>query len=449
MLNLHDLSSPLAILSLVVFVVAYIFVMAEEFIELRKSKPMILAAGIIWIFVAILALNKNMSAQAEAALRHYILEYAELFLFLLVAMTYVNALAERNVFEVLRCWLLERKFSFRKLFWITGFLAFFISPFADNLTTALIMCAVVIAVGGDNKKFISIACVNIVVAANAGGAFSPFGDITTLMVWQKGVIPFVDFFQIFLPSLINFVIPAIIMTFFIPKVQPNAQTSGASLKLGANFMVILFLLTIVTAVCFHQFLHLPPAVGMMMGLSYLMFYSYYIKLVDSKHGTPVAERFNFFRKVEGVEWDALLFFYGIIICVGGLSVLGYLSWLSNFLYLDVGKDMGLSAINYATPANIFMGVFAAIVGNIPVMFAVLSMNPNMSEGQWLLITYTAGAGGSLLSIGSAAGIALMGQTKGIYSFFGHLKWIWAIAIGYALGIVAHFWINYDLFSKSL
>ena len=106
-----------------------------------------------------------------------------------------------------------------------------------------------------------------------------------------------------------------------------------------------------------------------------------------------------FAKVESVEWDALLFFYGIIICVGGLSVLGYLAWFSNFLYLDLGQQMGLSVMNNATPANILMGVLSAIIGNIPVMFAVLSMDPHMSEGQWLLVTYTAGAGGSLLSIG--------------------------------------------------
>ena len=142
MLVLNDLSSPIAIIALIVFIVAYIFVMAEEFIELRKSKPMILAAGIIWILAGSLAVQKGVSVQAEATLKHYILEYGELFLFLLVAMTYVNALSERNVFEVLRCWLLEKKYSYRQLFWITGVLAFFISPFADNLTTALVMCAV-------------------------------------------------------------------------------------------------------------------------------------------------------------------------------------------------------------------------------------------------------------------------------------------------------------------
>ena len=161
--------------ALVVFIVAYGFVMAEEFTHLRKSKPVLLAAGIIWAMIAVVYANHGLPHAAEQAVRHNILEYSELFLFLLVAMTYINAMEERLVFDALRAWLVRSGFSYRKLFWLTGVLAFFISPVADNLTTALLMCAVVLAVGWDNPRFVAIACINIVVAANAGGAFSPFG----------------------------------------------------------------------------------------------------------------------------------------------------------------------------------------------------------------------------------------------------------------------------------
>ena len=246
------------------------------------------------------------------------------------------------------------------------------------------MCAVVMSVGGTNKKFISIGCINIVVAANAGGAFSPFGDITTLMVWQKGIIPFHGFFQIFVPSVVDYIVPAIIMTFAVPKVKPKVDTENIKLKLGARRMIVLFLLTILTAICYHQFLHLPPAVGMMTGLSYLMFFSYQIRREDKKNDLAVTEQFNFFRKVERAEWDTLLFFYGIIICVGGLSAIGYLAWLSDGLYHHLGNWMGLSAAQNATPANVLIGIISAIIDNIPVMFAVLTMKPSMSEGQWLL-----------------------------------------------------------------
>lgn len=199
-------NTTMGYIAVFIFVGAYALVIFEEQLHLRKSKPVMLAAGVIWILVAATYIGLDMPKHAEEAIRHNFLEYAELFLFLLAAMTYINAMDERNVFQALRTWLVGRGFSLRTIFWVTGLLAFFISPIADNLTTALLMGAVVMAVGGDNKKFVVIACINIVVAANAGGAFSPFGDITTLMVWQKGKVEFAQFFAIFIPSLINWLI---------------------------------------------------------------------------------------------------------------------------------------------------------------------------------------------------------------------------------------------------
>ncbi|HCS26006.1 MAG TPA: sodium:proton antiporter, partial [Spongiibacteraceae bacterium] len=177
-------------LSLAIFVAAYALVILEEKLHLRKSKPVLLAAGLIWILIAIACNQAGLTHAATEGIRHNFLEYAELFFFLLVAMTYINAMLDRGVFDALRGWLVARGLSYRAVFWWTGGLAFFISPIADNLTTALIMCAVVMAVGADQPKFVAICCINIVVGANAGGAFSPFGDITTLMVWQKGVLDF-------------------------------------------------------------------------------------------------------------------------------------------------------------------------------------------------------------------------------------------------------------------
>jgi len=149
--------------------------------------------------------------------------------------------------------------------------------------------------------------------------------------------------------------------------------------------------------------------------------------------------FNIFDQLQRAEWDTLMFFYGIILCVGGLGTIGYLSVGSEFLYGQLG----------ATTANILVGLISAVIDNIPVMFAVLSMMPDMSHGQWLLATLTAGVGGSLLSIGSAAGVAVMGQARGIYTFVAHLKWIWAIALGYIASIWVHLWLNADLFSIAL
>ena len=275
--------TTVGLFTIFVFVLAYALVMAEEFTLLRKSKPVIIAAGVIWGTIAwVYQQYPGMEAMPEEALRHNLLEYAELMLFLLVAMTYINAMQERNVFEALRSRLVNAGFGFRALFWITGVLAFFISPIADNLTTALLMCAVVLAVGGGNSRFVSLACINIVVAANAGGAFSPFGDITTLMVWQKGIVEFHEFFALFLPSVVNYLVPAIIMHFSVPNEKPHVDGDTVPMKRGARSIITLFIATIATAVCFHNFLHLPPVIGMLTGLGYLKVFGYYLKMTHIK-----------------------------------------------------------------------------------------------------------------------------------------------------------------------
>ncbi len=436
-------TSPVGYIAVAVFGIAYAFVMMEETLHLRKSKPVIFAAGIIWMMIGYVYASHDMGKLAEEAVKHNILEYAELFLFLLVAMTYINAMDERNVFAALRSWLVRNGFSYRQLFWLTGTLAFFISPVADNLTTALLMCAVVLAVGRETPRFVTLACINIVVGANAGGAFSPFGDITTLMVWQKGNVHFMEFFRLFVPSVINFAVPAAIMHFAIPGKAPAADDEVVAMKRGAKRVIFLFLVTISMAVSFHNFLDLPPVLGMMTGLSLLQFFGFFLRTVPprgmvrsstnaGKLGDVMA--FDVFKKVARAEWDTLLFFYGVVLCVGGLGFIGYLAVASDLIYVQLGPTM----------ANVIVGIASAIVDNIPIMFAVLTMNPDMDLTQWLLVTLTAGVGGSLLSIGSAAGVALMGQARGYYTFLGHLKWTPVIALGYAGSIAIHLWMNAGL-----
>jgi len=297
------------------------------------------------------------------------------------------------------------------------------------------------AIGKGNPRFVGIACVNIVVAANAGGAFSPFGDITTLMVWQRGLIGFETFFALFLPSVVNFLVPALIMSYAVTNDRPSQAGSDEAfmMKRGARRIMFLFVCTIATAVSFHNFLHLPPFLGMMTGLAVLKFFGYFLRKThgatefDRRHYGEIGDTspFDTFREVSRVEWDTLLFFFGVIMCVGGLGFIGYLDQISTFMYGQLGP----------TIANVLVGVISALVDNIPVMVAVLEMNPAMSLQQWLLVTLTAGVGGSLFSIGSAAGIALMGQARGQYTFFSHLRWTPAIALGYGLSIWLHLWIN--------
>jgi Na+/H+ antiporter NhaD/arsenite permease-like protein len=431
-------TSPVGYAALAIFVLAYAFVVLEERLDLKKSKPVMLGAGLIWALIAWRTMGEpTLGAHYAAdAFRHVFLEFSELFFFLIVAMSFVAAMAERGVFEWLRAQLVGRGFGFRQLFWLTGVLAFFLSPLVDNLTTALIMAGVVLAVGAGNARFVSLACINLVVAANAGGAWSAFGDITTLMVWQAGRVDFFEFFAIFLPSLANWLIPAACMHLAVPKEAPAPAPAMAQVKYGGWFICWLFGATIAITVCGKQLLAMPPVFGMLFGLALLNFQGHFVRRHELSKVDSEEARYNVFEIIARAEWDTLLFFYGVLVCVGGLATLGYLHLASTHLYGGLGF----------TGANVALGVLSAIVDNIPIMYAVLQMNPTMDHGQWLLVTLTAGVGGSLLSVGSAAGVALMGASKGQYTFSSHLKWTWAIALGYGASVALHLVLNAHLFA---
>jgi len=456
--------------ALIVFLIAYAIVMLEDRLNLPKSVPVLFGAGIVWVLVAINLHTLGRGHQIRDAVEHNLLEYAELMLFVIVAMTYVNTLQERGVFDAIRAALVSSGLSLRALFWLTGLLAFLLSPIADNLTTALVMGSIAVAIGQGFPRFVAVSCINIVVAANAGGAFSPFGDITTLMVWQRGIVPFEGFFALLLPSLVNWMVPASILMFGVEREKPPKVDAAAILERGAIEIVLLFLGTIALTVTAHNLFRLPSAVGMMFGLGALQLFAYAfnrsssgvplrVNTPDDVFSSPQAAAIengeltpahtdsrrvvrrraetiplHTFRQMERVEWDTLMFFYGIILCVGGLGTLGYLAALSSALYGGLG----------ATTAIILIGLLSAVIDNVPVMYSVLEMGLDMSRGEWLLVTLTVGVGGSLLSVGSAAGVALMGQARGVYTFKSHLRWSWAIALGYVASIVVHLVVNQAL-----
>jgi len=229
----------------------------------------------------------------------------------------------------------------------------------------------------------------------------------------------------------------------VPREKPKGNSVQVPLRRGALVIIGLFFITIAMAVLAHSLLQLPPVIGMLSGLGLLQLYAFRLKISGEKSQLPKTAANDFrnpvpydiYSKVARAEWDTLFFFYGVIICVGGLGFLGYLTLISQTIYGGWGP----------TNANIAIGLISALVDNIPVMFAVLSMMPDMSTGQWMLVTMTAGVGGSLLSIGSAAGVALMGQARGSYTFFGHLRWSPAVALGYVASIAVHMLINKHMF----
>ncbi len=434
--------------SLVVVVLAYIFAMFEDVTFLRKSKPMLFGASLVWVVILIMYRQQGDTHLAIQAFRENLMAYMELLLFILVSMTYLNVMEDMRVFDALRLKLVRLNLGYRPLFWITGILVFFISSVVNGLTSGLLMGAVVIAVGRNSPRFVSLACINIVVACNAGGSFSPLGGISTLFVWQGGVLKFTDFLTLFLPCLVNFLVPASIMYFAVPQGKPDLVVDGVDLPRGTKRIIFLFGLTIAFAVIFNMLLGLPPAAGMMAGFALLQFFEFFLMKTSVPHISSEPhvseevlmdrrrkESYAFFEKTSRLEWDTLLFFYGAMVGIGGLGFIGYLDAVSAWLY---GQHS-------ATLANIFIGLSSAFVDNGTLMFAVLNMHPDLPQGQWLLVTLTLGVGGSLLAIGSAPGIGLLGMSKGKYSFASHMKWCPVILLGYFAAVAVHFMVNSRFF----
>ncbi len=411
-------------LSFAAFAVSYVLVVFEERLGLRKSKPVILAGCLMWTFIGLYeALHGGPHASEEV--RRIIGEIGEIFFFVLAAMIYINSLQERLVFDSFKSWLIRKKFSYRTLFWATGVITFFLSPVATSLPSALLMATIVNSVSRD-RRFLLSSFISIVVAANAGGVWSPFGDITTLMVWAAGKVGMLQFLALAIPSLIDWLVPASLLFLFVPAGRPEGGGEKVRMKAGAGIVIVLGAVTIAASILSYQFLGLPPFVGMMTGLGLLMFLGSYLKRMERRDKVTTEEQFDVYRQVVRVEFDTLLFFFGVIMGVGALQYIGYLALFSLKLYGGYGS----------TFANIMIGVISALVDNIPVMYAVLKMDPKMDTAQWLLVTFTTGTGGSLLSIGSAAGVAVMGVRKDLYTFTEHLKWLPVIAVGYLLSVAS-------------
>ncbi|WP_298753144.1 sodium:proton antiporter NhaD [uncultured Arcobacter sp.] len=417
---------------LLIFIVGYYFVAAEEKYAIDKAKPALLIGTLMFMLVAVYyAMNGLDMNSVHTQAQHLILEIAEIFFFLFVAMTYIESLIHMGVFDRLKYNLISKGFTYRKLFWVTGFIAFFLSPIADNLTTALILSTVLITIEKTRKDFLVPGAINIVVAANAGGAWSPFGDITTLMAWTAGKGSFTDFMFLFPSSILGYLITAILLAKFVPDEVPAFDASKEKkpeMAAGSKVVMGLGVFTIFCAVMSHQILHLPAMWGMMFGLSLLKIYSYGLK---KKYGS---DHFNIFHSMAKIENNTLMFFFGILAAVGALYFIG---WLALAAVVYDPNVLG------PTWSNIGVGFLSAIVDNVPVMSAVLKASPEMGLDQWMLVTLTAGVGGSLISFGSAAGVGVMGKLHGIYTFGAHMKYSWTILIGYIVS-VSVWYLQYEV-----
>lgn len=427
---------PIGWVLFAIFVIGYYFIATEEKYEINKAKPALFIGTFMFIIIGAYYAYMGYPMQPiDGAIEHLILEIAEIFFFLYVAMTFIESLIERGVFNGLKGRLLSKGYNYKKLFWVTGILAFFISPVADNLTTALILSTVLVTISKE-KAFLIPGAVNIVVAANAGGAWSPFGDITTLMAWTSGKGTFIDFLFLFPSSILGWLVTAALLSRYVPVGTPPhiEGEAGVGLQKGAKVVIALGVFTIFMAVVGKQVLHLPPMWGMLFGLSLLKLYSYRLKRAHK-------EDIKIYEAIAKVENDTLLFFFGILAAVGALHFAGFLDYaVKLYHHIDAaGMVQGFDP----TIVNVGVGFLSAIVDNVPVMSAVLKASPTMDLSQWMLVTLTAGVGGSLISFGSAAGVGVMGKLHGIYTFGAHMRLSWTILVGYIVS-VAIWYLQYQV-----
>ena len=410
------------VLVLILFIVGYYFIATEDKYKIDKSLPALFVGIVSFLLIALYYFINDLNIHAvHDEAENVILEIAEIFFFLFVAMTYIESLIHMGVFDRLKYNLITKGYTYRKLYWVTGFIAFFLSPIADNLTTALILSTVLITIDKTKKEFLVPGAINIVVAANAGGAWSPFGDITTLMAWTSGKGEFTDFLFLFPASILGYIVTAFLLSRFVPDVKPeqNFNEEAPQMLAGANTVIVLGFITVLSAILSHQILDFPAMWGMMFGLVLLKMYSVPL---NRKFGQ---DHLNVFKAMSRIENNTLMFFFGILSAVGALYFVGWLTLASLVYHPDI---LG------STWANISVGFLSAIVDNVPVMSAILKANPDMNTSQWMLVTLTAGIGGSLISFGSAAGVGVMGKLHGIYTFGSHFKFAWTVLIGYIVSI---------------
>ena len=412
---------------LALFVIGLFFIINEAKNWLNKSIPALflwtLMHIVIWVYFIINGLDVSL---LQIEIQAVIIEVVEIFFFLFVAMTYIEVLIERNAFEVLKQKLVAGWHNYKKLFWLIGFLAFFLSPLVDNLTTALILVTVISTITRD-PKFLLPTAINIVVAANAWWAWSPFGDITTLMAWTAGKWSFSDFLYLFPSAFIGWVVTAYLLSLFLPNGAPKKVNMSRlkELKVGTKRIIGLWLFTIFMAVMWHQLFHLPAMWWMMFGLSLLKLYTYRLHI---KSGLHKAYIFEHMRKV---EVDTLLFFFGILSAVWWLSFLGYLVYITEFY-----------TYFWDFFANAIVWIIAAIAWNVAVMSSVLKSSMDMWIEGWLLLTLVVWVGGSLISFWSAAWIGVMGRLRGVYTFYTHMKFFPVILIWYIVSLLV-FYIQFN------
>ncbi len=412
----------------IIFVVAYAAIALEHPIKVNKSASALIAAGLLWTVYAMMAGDFNLVGKN---LTESLASTAQIVFFLMGAMTIVELIDSHNGFEVITSRISTNKLS--TLMWMVGFVTFFLSSVLDNLTTTIVMISLMkkLLKSHDDRLFFAGI---IVIAANAGGAWTPIGDVTTTMLWIGGQITTLAIMKgLFIASMINMVIPLLIVSYMLRGkaiVPPKnvTDTRGKTTTFERNLMFFMGMGTLVAVPVFKTVTHLPPFMGILFGVGILWLVG---ELIHRSKAEDQKEKLVLAAALKRIDMSSIVFFIGILLAVASLEHTQVLSGLAAWLDKTVGRQDVIVII---------IGLVSAIVDNVPLVAASMGMYSLTQYPPdsflWEFIAYCAGTGGSILIIGSAAGVAAMGLEK--IHFFWYARRIGGLAlIGYFSGIAAY------------
>jgi Na+/H+ antiporter NhaD/arsenite permease-like protein len=412
----------------VIFVIAYAAIALEHPIKINKSASALIGAGLLWTVYAVLSGDH---ALIERQLNDSVSSTAQIVFFLIGAMTIVEVIDAHNGFEVITSLIRTKKQV--TLMWLVGFVTFFLSAILDNLTTTIVMISLMKKLMGSQSDRLFFAAM-IVIAANAGGAWSAIGDVTTTMLWIGGQItPLAIVKGVFLASLINLVVPLLVVSVQLRgrEIVSPREPEGEPLRTNVferNLMFYLGLSILIMVPAFKTVTHLPPFLGILFGLGILWMVG---ELVHRQKDEDEKKHLTLVHALTRIDMSSIVFFVGILLAVATLEHAHVLEMLAKWLDATVGRQDAIV---------VMLGLLSAVVDNVPLVAASMGMYSLAQYPPdsflWEFIAYCAGTGGSILIIGSAAGVAAMGLEK--IQFFWYVKRISGLALlGYFSGAAAY------------
>jgi NhaD family Na+/H+ antiporter len=423
------------ILIISIFILGYCAIAFEHGIKLNKAASALVMGVLCW--TAFITLNADRHFVSEE-LAHHLASIAEILFFLMGAMTIVELMDAHDSFEVITGKITTT--NKQKLLWIVSLIAFFLSAILDNLTTSIVMVSLIRKLFADKQDRWMFAGM-IVIAANAGGAWSPLGDVTTTMLWIGGQITSTNIImKLFIPSLVCLIVPLAVLTRVMkgsaasvaPVLKHETGSIRASTSFERNLVFFLGIGSLVFVPIFKTITHLPPYMGILLALGVIWIIT---EIVHHQKDEADKNSLSVGHALRKIDVPSILFFLGILLAVSALQSAGTLTLVANLMNEKIGNESAIS---------ILIGLLSAVVDNVPIVAAAMGMYPLDAHPTdsylWEFIAYCAGTGGSILIIGSAAGVAVMGMEK--IDFFWYLKRIgWLAALGYFAGAAVYMLMN--------